>query len=104
MMTLDNLRSKVIFQNSVDIWIAACAEKKIPWNITQDYNKFIKYLQDKNINLKKYPLCVADSQSSNEQDRQKAKFAESLSENNPDVAYTIKLDDSTLDIIRHFWD
>ena len=27
-MSLDEIRKKVIFHNSVDVWIAACFEKK----------------------------------------------------------------------------
>jgi hypothetical protein len=31
-MSLDEIRKKVIFHNSVDVWIAACAEKNASWN------------------------------------------------------------------------
>ena len=52
-MSLDEIRKKVIFHNSVDVWIAACKEKNIPWNNTDDYKKFIAHLLKNNLNLKK---------------------------------------------------
>lgn len=103
-MTLDELRKKVIFQNSIDVWIAACSEKNIDWQNTASYKDFIKYLHEKNLNLKKYSLCVSDAESMDEHDREKAKFAETLSENhdpNGDT-YTVKLNDSALEVIRNF--
>ena len=103
-MTLEELRKKVIFQNSIDVWIASCEEKNSDWNNSENYKNFIKHLKDKNVNLKKYSLCVSDSESMDEHDREKAKFAETLSEDqDPDgETYTVKLNDSTLEIIRSF--
>ena len=103
-MTLDELRQKVIFQNSIDVWIAMCEEKNMDWNQEEEYKKFIKYLHDNSLNLKKYSLCVSDAESTNEQERKKAKFAEALSESqDPNgAAYTVKLNDSALNTIRSF--
>ena len=103
-MTLDDLRQKVIYQNTLDVWIGVCEEKNITWNETESYKKFIVYLLDKNLNMKKFPLCVSDSDSQLELDRKKAKFAEILSEKKePNCAtYTVRLNDSTLDLIRKF--
>jgi len=103
-MTLEELRKKVIYQNSVDVWITFCAEKNIVWDDQENYKKFIKYLHDENLYLKKFPFCVSDSESINEQDRVKAKFAESLSESeDPNAAaFTLKLNNSTLETIRNF--
>jgi hypothetical protein len=103
-MTLDDLRKKVIFQNSIDVWIVACAEKNIDWHDSENYQKFIKFLREQNLNLKKYSLCVSDAESMDEFDRKKAKFAESLSEvHTPDAeTYTVKLNDSAVSVIRNF--
>jgi hypothetical protein len=103
-MTLEDLRKKVLFQNSLDVWIGICREKNIPWKEIENYSKFIRFLQEKNINLKPFPLCVSESDSSIEENKEKAKFAESLSEKrNPDYStFTLKLNDSTLNIIRQF--
>ncbi len=100
-MSLDDLRKKVIYQNSVDIWIGSRQEKSQQWNEPQNYKKFIEYLQNQNISMKKFPLCVSESDSI---DPEKKKFAETLSESqDPSMAtYTIKLNDSTLDVIRKF--
>ena len=103
-MTLDELRKKVIFQNSIDVWIALCNEKNNDWNNSENYKNFIKYLHDKSLNLKKYSLCVSDAESMDELARKKAKFAETLSENNDPNSdtYTVKLNDPTVEIIRNF--
>ncbi len=103
-MTLDELRKKVIYQNTLDVWIGACDEKNINWNETESYKKFIDYLLNQNLSMKKFPLCVSDSDSQLESDRAKAKFAEILSETKaPNCeTYAVRLNDSTMDIIRKF--
>ena len=100
-MTLDELRQKVIYQNSLDIWISACTEKQIDWKDPQNYKKFIEYLQSQKVNMKKFPLCVSESDASSPE---KVHFAENLSESkDPSHAtFTLKLNDSTLNIIRGF--
>jgi hypothetical protein len=103
-MTLDKLRQKVIYQNTIDVWIKLCEEKNMDWKVAENYKKFIDFLLNNNINMKKFPVCVSDSDSKLESTRQKVKFAEGLSEeNNPNsTTYTIKLNDPTLEIIRKF--
>jgi hypothetical protein len=80
-LALDIIRKKVLFHNSVDVWIFACEEKNIVWNNTENYKKFIEYLL-------------------------KTKFTELLAEEkntNPNAAtYTIKLNDKSIDLIRKF--
>jgi hypothetical protein len=103
-MTLDDLRQKVIYQNTIDVWIGACEEKHINWNETENYKKFIEYLLNQNLSMKKFPLCVSDGDSKIESTQQKVKFAEVLSEEkDPNSAtYTVRLNDSTIDLIRKF--
>jgi len=103
-MTLDDLRKKVIYQNTLDVWIGACNEKNINWNETESYKKFINYLLNQNINMKKFPLCVSESDPTLESNKDKVKFAEILSESkDPNCAtYTVKLNDSTMALIRKF--
>jgi len=43
-LALDNIRKKVAYQNTVDIWIAMCQEQDADWNNTETYKKFIAYL------------------------------------------------------------
>ena len=101
-MSLDEIRKKVIFHNSVDVWIAACGEKNISWTNPEDYKKFIKYLLKNNLNLKAFNLCSHEAGATEEE---KTKFAETLAETKEDpnsLTYTIKLSDSALDIIRNY--
>ena len=101
-MSLEEIRKKVIFHNSVDIWIAACGEKDISWTNPEGYKKFIAYLLKNNLNLKAFNLCSHEAGATEEE---KTKFAETLAETKDDpnsLTYTIKLSDSALDIIRNY--
>ena len=102
-MSLDDIRKKVIFHNSVDVWIAACGEKNIPWTNTEDYKNFISHLLKNNLNLKAFNLCAHDAGATEEE---KTKFAEALAETKDDpnsLIYTIKLTDSALGMIRSYF-
>ena len=102
-MSLDDIRKKVIFHNSVDVWITACGEKNLPWTDTADYKKFISHLLKNNLNLKAFNLCAHDAGATEEE---KTKFAETLAETKDDptsLVYTIKLNDSALEIIRSYF-
>jgi len=100
-MSLDIIRKKVLFHNSIDVWIATCIEKNIVWSNTENYKKFISYLLKNNLNLKAFSLCAHEAGATEEE---KTKFADALSElKDPNAAtYTIKLNDATLDVIRKF--
>ena len=102
-LALDVIRKKVFFHNSVDVWISACEEKKIDWNNTNNYKKFIQYLLKNNLQLKAFNLCAHEAGATEEQ---KTKFTELLAEEknvNPNAAiYTIKLNDKSIDLIRTF--
>ena len=103
-MTLDDLRKKVLYQNTLDVWIGACEEKDINWNDAESYRKFIGFLLSQNLNMKKFPLCVSESDSEVESAQKKIKFAEILNEaKDPNSAtYTVRLNNSTIDLIRKF--
>ena len=100
-MSLKELRQKVIFHNSIDVWITACNEQNIDWSSTDNYQKFIAYLLQHNLNLKAFTLCAHEA---GETEQEKTKFAESLSDiKSPNAAvYTVKLNDSALEIIKKF--
>ncbi len=100
-MSLDVIRKKVLFHNSIDVWIATCTEKNIDWSNTENYKKFISYLLKNNLNLKTFSLCAHEAGAT---EQEKTKFADALSElKDPAAAtYTIKLNDSTLEVIRKF--
>ena len=102
-LSLDVIRKKVFFHNSIDVWISACEEKNIEWFDIEQYKKFISYLLKNNLHLKAFNLCAHEAGATEEK---KTKFADSLAETkdtDPNSAtYTIKLNDITIDVIRKF--
>ena len=102
-LSLDIIRKKVFFHNSIDVWISACDEKNIDWFNTENYKKFISYLLSNDLHLKAFTLCTHEAGATEEK---KTKFAELLSEtkdSDPNSAtYTIKLNDTAIDLIRQF--
>ncbi len=103
-MSLEELRKKAIYQNSIDTWIAACEEKNIDWYDAEKYKQFVSYLLSNDLKLNKFPLCVKETGGMYERGKDKTKFAETLSESDDPngAAYTIKLNDRALEIIRKF--
>ena len=100
-MSLEELRKKVIFHNSIDVWIATCNSNNTDWTSIEAYQKFISYLLQNNLNLKAFTLCAHEA---GETEHEKTKFAEALSEiKDPNAAvYTIKLNDAALEIIKKY--
>jgi hypothetical protein len=101
-LSLDEMRKKVLFHNSVDIWIATCFEKSKPWTNPEDYKKFISYLLSHNLNLKAFNLCAHEAGATEEE---KTKFTDILFETKDDpnsLTYTIRLNASALEVIRHY--
>jgi len=102
-LALDVIRKKVLFHNSIDVWISACDENNIDWVNTENYKKFIAYLLKNNLHLKSFNLCSHEAGATEEK---KTKFAEILAEtrdSDPNAAtYTIKLNNASIDLIRKF--
>ena len=92
-LALDEIRKKVIYQNTVDIWIAICNDRDAEWNITEKYRKFIQYLLKSDLQMKKFPLCIKESGGNYERGEDKTKFGEELSESNDEnsAVYTLSL-------------
>ncbi len=103
-MTLEILRDKAFFQNTIDVWITLCNEKNWPTYDTESYQKFIQYLNTKNVKMQKFPLCIKESGGMLERGKDKAKFLDQLStlSNEDAAAYTIKLSNETIKHIRNF--
>jgi len=103
-LALDNIRKKVVYQNTVDIWIAMCQEQDTDWNNTETYRKFIAYLLKTSLTMKKFPLCIKESGGNFERGHDKTEFGEKLSESNDEnsAVYTIKLNDIVVNMIRKF--
>lgn len=102
-MSLDSLRRKVVFQNSIDVWIALAQDRGIEWNDPESYKKFIAYLLGHNLNLKAFTLCAHEAGAV---EQEKTDFVERLAQlkdKDPDAAtYTIRLTDAAMDTIRSF--
>ena len=103
-MSLEQLRSKAFFQNTIDVWIMLCQEKKWDYYDVDAYRSFIRYLNDKAMKKQKFPLCIKESGGKYERGRDKTKFLEDLSQVSSDdaSAYTIKLNAEALSLIRSF--
>ena len=103
-MTLEDLRKKALFQNSIDTWIMACEETNFDWYSIENYKKFIDHLTKNGLRMQKFPLCVKETGGMYERGRDKTQFAESLAnDTDPNAAaYTIRLNDETIKIIRQF--
>ncbi len=103
-MTLEELRSKALFQNSIDTWIMFCEENNTDWYSTENYKKFMSYLFRNGLKLQKFPLCIKESGGMYQRGKDKTQFAEFLAQStDPNAAaYTIRLSDETIKIIRKF--
>ena len=104
-MTLEELRTKALFQNTIDVWIMFCEEKGFDWHDVNAYRHFITYLNSKGIKMQKFPLCIKESGGMYERGRDKTGFLEELAHFSNDdaaAAYTIKLSTEALSIIRSF--
>jgi len=103
-MPLEDLRKKVLYNNSIEIWIKACQEKNIDWYETENYKKFIAFLRKNNLNMKQRSICFDESDNISEAGGNKKRFANKLAESKDETAacYTIKLNDPTIELIRNF--
>jgi hypothetical protein len=103
-LTLEELRSKAFFQNTIDTWIMFCEENGLEWYDVNGYRAFINHLNKNGAKMQKFPLCIKESGGMYERGRDKTKFLEELSKFSSDdaSAYTIKLSDSMLEKIRLF--
>lgn len=103
-LTLEELRSKAFFQNTIDTWIMFCEEKGLEWYDVNGYRAFINHLNKNGAKMQKFPLCIKESGGLFERGRDKTKFLEELSKFSSDdaSAYTIKLSDAMLEKIRLF--
>lgn len=103
-MTLDQLRQKAFFQNTVDVWISYCEERAWDWYDVGKYRQFIRHLNSRGIKMQKFPLCIKESGGMYERGKDKTQFLDELSKIQDDdaAAYTIKLSGDILTAIRAF--
>ena len=103
-MTLEELRDKAFYQNTIDVWIMLCNEKGVNSYDTDRYTEFIHYLNNKGLKMQKFPLCIKESGGLYERGKDKTKFLEELSHysDTESSAYTLKLSDEVISKIRSF--
>ena|SRR5437867_2064576 len=103
-MTLEELRQKAFFQNTVDVWIMYCAELDRDWYDIDAYRRFIGHLNTKGIKMQKFPLCIKESGGMYERGKDKVQFLDQLSKIPSDdaAAYTLKLSGDVISAIRSF--
>jgi hypothetical protein len=103
-MTLEELRKKVLYQNSIEVWIGISEEKNIDWVNTENYKNFIAFLLKNNLNMKQMSICFDESDTASYGGHSKKVFANNLAAIN-DVnshCYSIKLNDNAIELIRKF--
>ena len=103
-MTLEELRQKAFFQNTIDVWIVYSEERGWDWYNIDAYRSFIEHLSSKGIKMEKFPLCVKESGGTYERGKDKAQFLDYLSKkpSADAAAYTVKLTSETIGAIRLF--
>ena len=103
-MMLEKLRDKAFFQNTIDVWIAYCEERKIDLYSVEGYRNFINHLNSNGLKMQKFPLCIKESGGLYERGKDKTKFLEELSHysDTESSAYTLKLSDEVISKIRSF--
>ena len=105
-MTLEELRQKAFFQNTVDVWVMYCVERDWDWYNVDAYRRFIGHLSSKGIKMQKFPLCIKESGGMYERGKDKTQFLDKLSKIPSDdaAAYTLKLSGEVIETIRSFSD
>src|SRR5919205_4046595 len=103
-MTLEQLRQRAFFQNTIDVWIMYCEERGWDWYGIDAYRRFISHLNSKGIKMQKFPLCIKESGGTFERGKDKAQFLDQLSKFSSDdaAAYTVKLSGDVIATIRSF--
>ena len=103
-MALEELRKRVLYQNSIEIWIGICKEKNIDWVDADNYQKFIAFLLKNNQNMKQMSICFDESDKASEGGHSKKVFANNLAaiNNENSACYSIKLNDGAIELVRKF--
>jgi|TARA_B100001750_G_C15521248_1_gene611767 hypothetical protein len=51
--TLDQLRQSLLYHNTIDVWLTLSTEKQWNWRNVQNYEQFLNYIKNNQIELKK---------------------------------------------------
>ena len=83
---LDELRHALLFNNTLDVWVALCSERSSEWRNLEDYNRFLDHLSKSSVKLDASVVCPPIKGFSDK----------------PPKAFNIRLDETTIQKIRQF--
>ena len=83
---LEELRHALLFNNTLDVWVALSTERNNEWRNLEQYNRFLEHLSQTGVKLDTSVVCPP---------------IKGFSER-PPKAFNIRLDDSTIQKIRQF--
>ncbi|HKW03786.1 MAG TPA: hypothetical protein VJN71_00680 [Nitrososphaerales archaeon] len=83
---LEELRGALLYNNTLDVWTALCAERGADWKHLDEYYKFLEHLKVQSVKLDVSVVCPPIKGFSDK----------------PPKAFNIKLDGATVEKIRLF--
>lgn len=83
---LDELRQSLLFNNTLDVWVALAAERNTDWRNLEKYNGFLEHLSKSGVKLDASVVCPPIKGFSDK----------------PPKAFNIRLDSATIETIRQF--
>jgi len=83
---LDELRHALLFNNTLDVWVALSSERSSEWRNPEEYNHFLDHLSKSGVKLDASVVCPPIKGFSDK----------------PPKAFNIKLDEPTIQKIRQF--
>ena len=83
---LDELRRGLLYNNTLDVWTALCAERSREWKNLESYQRFLDHLKNQGVKLDISVVCPPIKGFSDK----------------PPKAYNIKLDQEAIGKIRLF--
>ena len=83
---VEELKKQLLYNNTLDVWTALCAERGKEWKNLDEYQKFLEHLKSQGVKLDISVVCPPIKGFSDK----------------PPKAFNIKLDDPTIQKIRQF--
>ena len=84
--SIDELRQALLYNNTLEVWTALCAEREMEWKNLEAYSQFLEHLKRQGIKLDVSVVCPPIKGFSDK----------------PPKAYNIKLDSDNIRKIRLF--
>lgn len=96
MLKLEELRKKLLFNTTLDVWIALCEEYSRDWFDPVGYEKFIDFLREREVTL--LPVSVMDEAG------RKSEFMQQGSDmlGRSPSKFNLRLDDAVVKTVREF--